>query len=169
MPGKVDRPPDLVAELRRMRARIQELETSSNRLAAVAVLEDGTATLPSGTPTEIEFASAAIDTAGAFDVGEPDRLTIPYTGVYIVTASATIASNGATVGFRSLTIAADSSVGITLPPLQSNSWQGALSMTTYLTAGSTVILFAFQNSGTSLDATNGNLAISWLGNKPGDA
>lgn len=172
MPGRIDRPPDLVAELRGIKARLLELERSSNRLAAVTVLDDGTATLLDSTGENVEFGTVVIDTAGAFDPGDPDTLTVPYTGVYLICGSGDIEPSGAATGLRLLEITASTptttQVGFTLPALPSNGWSTAPVTMAFLEAGDTVRLIAFQTSGTTLDVSNGRLAMAWLGNKPAD-
>lgn len=167
MPGSTDRPPDLVQELRAMKARLAEIEGRMlNRIVAAArVTTVGTTTIPNNGGI-VDFTSASIDTAGLWDAGEPSRLTIPIAGVYAVAGQARVEFNA--TGLRGLTLQLNGA-----DVIDSEMRVDAASSTTYTAliayallecqVGDYLELEVSQTSGGDLDATPATLSAHWVG------
>lgn len=168
--GHVDRPPDLVEELRSMKAQIHELQQRVRAAAflspVIAVLEGGSVSLTSGAGANLSFSGAIVDTAGMWSALLPDRLTVPRAGVYVVSANLSITADGAGVGIRSAAIIASTSpttsAGFLLLPPPNNGFEVAPSLIVTLEEGDTIQVSMFQNSGGTQTGA-GTLSAVWQG------
>ena len=156
----MDKRPDLVNELRALRSRIAEAERPKR---VACVLRNGSVSLPVGEGHNVSFSTVDVDTGGMFDPAEPDRITAPRSGVYVVTGSATIDAMGDTTGLRSLElVAGGAQIGFTLAPLPNNGWRASPSGVVVLERGDVVRLWAFQDNGDddTLGCSSGRLSVA---------
>lgn len=164
--GHVDRPPDLVEELRSMKAQIHELQ---QRVRAAAFLSPviarviaGTVSVPNISQATITFTTEQIDTADLWDPGLPDRLTIPRDGVYIVTGFLQFVANA--TGDRQITVTISSGQGTSaLVRAPTDLAQLVATGVAECSAGDTITLSAWQSSGGALNASFSVLAVAWVG------
>lgn len=166
MPGFVDRPPDLVDELRSLRSRVYELEQRVRSAAflapVIARVTVGTTSIPNTATTTISFSTMTTDTAGCWNGGQPDRLTATRAGVYVVAGFAQFFDNS--TGDRQATVVATSAGGglMTIPAPTA---AAQLTPTSIIECdeGDIVQLTVWQSSGGALNLTFGALAIAWVG------
>lgn len=166
MPGSVDRPPDVVRDLRAMKSDIAEVRNASPRLPVIVVVESATQAIASGSAVDVTFAAATVDTASAWDAGSPALLTVPRSGVYMV--SAYVEFDNDTTGEREVRVSTSGS-GIVLAATSQAvvlQWRAAPSAPVIIAEGQTVTLSVRQNTGSSLDLNVGRLGLTWLGGAP---
>lgn len=166
--GHVDRPPDLVEELRSMKAQIHELQQRVRAAAflspVIAIIQGGSVSLPNASLQFVSSFSMLIDTAGMWNAGSPDRLTVVRDGVYVVVASVDITADGVGVGQRYTQVqAGDYTAQFNLPAQPSNEHQVSIPLIAPLEVGDTIQILAMQESGTTRAANDGRIACAWLG------
>ena len=121
--------------------------------------------ISSGVTVALTFAAASFNKGGLYDAGHPDRLTAQVGGEYLVVGMADWQSNAN--GVRQLMIA-DNNVVVAVTSEAGNVAANGQQVEGIfqLAAGDVIQLDAFQNSGSTLDATyyspHGSLAMIWL-------
>lgn len=166
--GHIDRPPDLVDEFRALKSRVHELEQRVRAAAflspVIAIIEGGAASLPNASFQFLSSYSMVMDTAGMWNPGAPDRLTVVRAGVYAIVGSVDITADGVGVGQRyTAMFAGDYVAEFNLPAVAAQEHQVAIPTIAPLEVGDTIRIQAMQESGTTRAANDGRIAAAWLG------
>ena len=104
------------------------------------------------TIVNINHSTIRYDTMGGFNVGLPDRITIPFDGYYDIRAQIAYDEASAATGIRYLIVEASTLgriIQVTQPPAPIFETTINGSTTRYLAAGSIVYMRAYQSSGGS--------------------
>lgn len=164
--GSVDRPPDLVAELRSMKSKIAELEGRIlNRVVAAACVRASGLSALHNTPLVATFSTVEFDTAGLFNAGAPDRLTAPISGLYVIVGTFGMANNA--TGDRSVSISGNDIFPTTgvIMPAPAGTYFASIPRIVELEAGEYQQLTGLQTSGTTLSAS-ASFTMMWMGVLP---
>lgn len=164
--GNVDRPPDLVAELRLMKARIAELEGRIlNRVVAAACVRASGMSALHDTPLVASFSVVDFDTAGLFHAGTPDRLTAPISGLYVMVGTFGMGNNA--TGDRSVSISGNDifpTTGVNMAA-PTGTFFASTPRIVELEAGEYQQVTGLQTSGTTLSAS-ASFTMMWMGVLP---
>lgn len=121
-------------------------------VSAAVVTKTTAQSIASAVPTAINFEAAEYDTGGYFNLAQPDRLTAPTTGLYLIGANTAFQTPGPGARGVELFLNAATSIvrDIRLAPPGAPTFQG-VSTVYQLTAGDTISARAFQTSGAALN------------------
>ena len=139
--------------------------------ASAGVYNTGNVSLNNTTFTRLSFTTAAWDTDSMKGAGTVTGLSITTTGLYLVTAYKLFDTNA--TGTRALLIDVGTSSSVTSArgattgqPTNASYADVTISMVVSLTAGDTLQLFGWQNSGGALNvlgASNRLFTATWIG------
>ncbi len=148
------------------------LPDNISNLPAVLVSADS-ASIPTSVSTDITFTDSIVDTGGFFDLSDPDVITIPRAGLYLITGRFGWAGNS--TGSRTLFISHNNSgtfLSVSATPGNSNPFAQVVSGVLPLEEGDVITLRGFQGSGGSLNGLVSGaggfggvsyLSLNWIG------